>query len=59
MSKETYYTVKRDLLYVLSKETYYSVKRDLRERVRMDQNSNDDAPPFQVLDFKPAGVGVE
>ena len=30
MSKETYYTVKRDLLYLLSKETYYSVKRDLR-----------------------------
>jgi hypothetical protein len=35
MSKETYYTVKRDLLYcqkrptTLSKETYYTVKRDL------------------------------
>ena len=36
MSKETYYSVKRDLLQcqkrpiTVSKETYYSVKRDLR-----------------------------
>jgi len=35
LSKEPYYTVKRDLLYcqkrptILSKETYYTVKRDL------------------------------
>ncbi len=42
MSKETYYSVKRDLLRcqkrptTVSKETYYSVKRDNRDLIKND-----------------------
>ncbi len=36
MSKETYYSVKRDLL-----QTYYSVKRDLQVNA-----ASDSTPPF-------------
>jgi len=44
VSKETYYSVKRDLLQcqkrptTASKETYYSVKRDLLQKVCMYVN---------------------
>ena len=47
MSKETYYSVKRDLLQcqkrptTVSKETYYSVKRDLEEVLEKKVRSAD------------------
>jgi len=59
MSKEPYYSVKRDLLQcqkrptTVSKETYYSVKRDLR--CAPDINSQKSAPYYiyyiKSLDF--------